>query len=60
MEALKIGVAGDSYLARAAAVGVGRERAIEAVHEVQGGRAGSTPTDDDFRAALNILCTVGR
>lgn len=59
-ETLKLAVAADSYLVRAAAVGIGRERAIEAVHEVQGDRAGGTPTDDDFRAALHVLCTLGR
>lgn len=59
-EALRIGVAGDSYLARTTAIGIGRERAIEAMREVQGDRAGSTPTDDDYRAALDLLHALGR
>lgn len=59
-EALKLGADVDSYLVRAAAVSVSRERAIETLREVQGRRAGSTPTADDFRAALNRLYTMGR
>jgi hypothetical protein len=59
-EALALGLAGDAYLARAAAIGVDRERAIEAVREVQGDRAGSAPTAEDFRDALDVLCTLGR